>query len=115
MRRRSAAKASRERVRAFSFTRSCWWAASHFFCETIGGVFMAICARAVFPFAAFLLMTLVDGILFLLCFMNGRLMDGRFTNQAEKIGFEKCSEFGEADGENSAGGAGGGDDCGCGC
>src|SRR5689334_20948384 len=40
MRRRSAARASRERVKAFSFVKSCWRAASHSCCETIGGVFI---------------------------------------------------------------------------
>src|SRR6266478_7903617 len=43
MRRRSAASASRERVKAFSFTRSCWCAASHSCCDTIGGVFISRC------------------------------------------------------------------------
>src|SRR5215469_13462760 len=43
IRRRSAASASRERVKAFSFTRSCCLAASHSCGETIGGVFIAIC------------------------------------------------------------------------
>ena len=37
IRRRSAASASRERVKAFSFTRSCCHAASHSFCDTIEG------------------------------------------------------------------------------
>src|SRR3984957_19961308 len=41
IRRRSAASASRERVKAFSFTRSCCRAASHSCCDTIGGVFIA--------------------------------------------------------------------------
>src|SRR5215472_17465260 len=40
IRRRSAASASLERVKAFSFTRSCWRAASHSCGDTIGGVFM---------------------------------------------------------------------------
>src|SRR5262249_37754887 len=43
IRRRSAASASRERVKAFSLTRSCWRAASHSGCDTIGGVFIARC------------------------------------------------------------------------
>jgi hypothetical protein len=41
MRRRSAASASRERVKAFSFTRSCCRAAFHSSADTIGGVFIA--------------------------------------------------------------------------
>src|SRR6202034_922088 len=41
IRRRSAASASRERVKAFSFTRSCCRAASHSCSDTIGGVFIA--------------------------------------------------------------------------
>src|SRR5215471_2194925 len=40
IRRRSAASASRERVKAFSLTRSCCRAASHSCCDTIGGVFI---------------------------------------------------------------------------
>src|SRR5580693_4031748 len=40
IRRRSAASASRERVKAFSFTRSCWRAASQSCCDTIGGFFI---------------------------------------------------------------------------
>ena len=40
--RRSAARASRARVRAFSLTSSCPRAASQSFGDTIGGVFMAI-------------------------------------------------------------------------
>src|SRR5215813_5986459 len=43
IRRRSAASASRERVKAFSFTRSCWRAASHSCCDTIGGLFITRC------------------------------------------------------------------------
>src|ERR1700675_1384763 len=43
IRRRSAASASRERVKPFSFTRSCCRAASHSCCDTIGGVFIAMC------------------------------------------------------------------------
>ncbi len=41
MRRRSAASASRDRVKAFSFKSSCWRAVSHSSCDTIGGVFIA--------------------------------------------------------------------------
>src|SRR5579863_2736703 len=65
IRRRSAASASRERVKAFSFTRSCWCAASHSCCDTIGGVFIATCP---FPCSRFL--SLLLAILVLLCFLN---------------------------------------------
>src|SRR5258708_25647665 len=44
IRRRSAASASREWVKAFSFTRSCCRAASHSCCDTIGGLFIARCS-----------------------------------------------------------------------
>src|SRR4051812_47069217 len=47
--RRSAASASRARVRAFSFTSNCWRAASHACGEMIGGVCMASCP----PFRSF--------------------------------------------------------------
>src|SRR5215475_5390438 len=43
IRRRSAASASRARVKDFSFTRRRWRAASHSFCDTIGGVFIPRC------------------------------------------------------------------------
>src|ERR1700694_1587242 len=36
-------RASRERVKAFSFTGSCWHATSHSCCDTIGGVCIARC------------------------------------------------------------------------
>src|SRR6516162_8725378 len=65
IRRRSAASASRERVKAFSFTRSCWRAASHFCGDTIGGVFMRRC-----PFPCSLSLSLLVAILFLLCFLR---------------------------------------------
>ncbi|MNQ87797.1 hypothetical protein D3C85_1030360 [compost metagenome] len=42
MRRRSAASASRARVWAFSFTSSCWRAASQASGDTTGGVFMSL-------------------------------------------------------------------------
>ena len=42
IRRRSAASASRARVSSFSFTSSCWRAASHSGSVTIGGVFMVM-------------------------------------------------------------------------
>src|SRR5208283_842164 len=49
IRRRSAASASWARIWAFSFTSSCWRAASHFCGETIDGVCMASCP----PFRSF--------------------------------------------------------------
>src|SRR5579863_2765084 len=61
IRRRSAASASRERVKAFSFTRSCCHAASHSFCDTIEGVFIARCT-----FSCSLSLSLLVAILFLL-------------------------------------------------
>src|ERR1019366_504559 len=64
IRRRSAASASRERVKAFSFTRSCWRAASHSCCDTIRGVFIARC-----PFPCSLSLSLFVAISFLLCFL----------------------------------------------
>src|SRR5262249_29850959 len=42
IRRRSAARASRARVKSFSFTRSCCRAASHSCGDTIGGVFISL-------------------------------------------------------------------------
>src|SRR5712691_11766604 len=85
IRRRSAASASRERVKAFSFTRSCWRAASHSCCDTIGGVFIARC-----PFPCSLSLSLLGAILFplvailfLLCFLK----------QTETIRSEKFSEI----------------------
>src|SRR6516225_1717122 len=57
IRRRSAASASRERVKAFSFTRSCWRAGSHSCCGTIGGLFIAIC-----PFGCSLSLSLLVAI-----------------------------------------------------
>src|SRR3984885_4571283 len=59
--RRSAASASRERVNAFSFTRSCWRAVSHSCCDTIGRVLIADCI-----FLSSLFLSLVVAILFLL-------------------------------------------------
>src|SRR4029077_18330830 len=65
IRRRSAASASRERVKAFSFRRSCRRAASHSCCDTIGGVFIA---RRHFPCS--LSLSLLVAILFLLCLLK---------------------------------------------
>src|ERR1039458_3428460 len=77
MRRRSAASASREGVKALSLTRSCWRAASRSCCETIGGVFMVRC-----PFSFTLALFLLVAILSLLCFLI----------QTERIRSEKFSE-----------------------
>src|SRR5579863_3250858 len=63
MRRRSAASASRERVKAFSLTRSCCCAASHSFSETTGGVFIVT-----FPFACSSFLSLLIAMSFLLSF-----------------------------------------------
>src|SRR5262245_3447802 len=65
IRRRSAASASRERVKAFSFTRSCCHAASHSCADTIGGVFIAFC-----PFGISLSLFLLVAISLLLCFLK---------------------------------------------
>src|SRR5277367_4188755 len=85
IRRRSAASASRERVKAFSFTKSCWCAASHSSCDTIGGVFFAISSLL------------------------------RDLKQTETIRCEKCSELADAQGQNSSGGCGSGNHYCCGC
>jgi hypothetical protein len=50
-----------EGVKAFSFTRSCWRAASHSCCDTIGGAFIARC-----PFPCSLSLSLLVAISFLL-------------------------------------------------
>ena len=86
--------ASRERVKAFSFTRSCWRAASHSCCDTIGGVFIA---RYSFPCS--LSHSLFVAILFLLCFLK----------QTETFDFEKFSELADAHRQNSSRGSGSGD------
>src|SRR5215472_3633528 len=57
--RHSPARASRERVKAFSFTRSCWRAASQASGDTIGGVFAGSC-----PFPCSLSLSLLVAILF---------------------------------------------------
>src|SRR5215813_10227409 len=54
-----------ERVKAFSFTRSCCRAASHSCSDTIGVVFIAIC-----PFGCSVSLSLLVAILFLLCFLK---------------------------------------------
>src|SRR5260370_35412832 len=94
IRRRSAASASRERVKAFSFKRSCWRAASHSCCETLGGLFIA---RS--PFPCSLSLSLLVAILFLMCFLK----------QAETVRSEKFSELAHAHRQNSSRGSGSGD------
>src|SRR5580700_9044364 len=89
IRRRSAASASRERVKAFSLTRSCWRAASHSCCETTGGVFIASCS-----FGCSMPLCLLVAILFLLPF----LLD--FLKQTETIRCEKVSEFADVHRQN---------------
>src|SRR5437879_10369091 len=81
IRRRSAASASRARVNSFSFTSSCWRAASHSCGETIGGSVLSL---------SFVLLV---AILFLLCSLK----------QTEP---EKCSELADADREDSSRGSG---------
>src|ERR1700675_5027786 len=100
IRRRSAASPSRERVKAFSFTRSCWCAASHFSCDTIGGVFIARC-----PFPCSLSLSLLLAILFLLC----------FHKQTETIRSETFSELADAHRQNAPRGSGPGDHYCCAC
>src|SRR5271155_3812925 len=87
MRRRSAASASRERVKAFSFARSCWRGGSHSCGETICGVIIARCSL---PFS--LALCLLVAILFLL----------NFLMLAEIIRAEKFSELGDAHRQNSS-------------
>src|SRR5215831_1988969 len=62
IRRRSAANASRERVKAFSFTSNCWRAASHSCADTIAGVLIA--SR---PFGCCFSLASLIAISFLLC------------------------------------------------
>src|SRR5260370_41580260 len=91
---RAAASASRERVKAFSFTRSSWRAASQSCCDTIGGVFIARC-----PFPRSLSLSLLVAISFLLSFLK----------QTETIRSEKFSELADAHRQNSSRGSGSGD------
>src|SRR5215467_14274219 len=68
IRRRSAASASRARVKDFSFTRSCWRAASQSCRGTIRGVFIPRCSlRCCMSFALFLSMCLSRSCSFLHC------------------------------------------------
>src|SRR5260370_8443166 len=59
IRRRSAASASREQVKAFSFTRSCWRATCHSCGDTTGGVFIPP-----FLFSIFCLLVAISFLLF---------------------------------------------------
>src|SRR6185436_17338852 len=90
IRRRSAANPSRERVKAFSFTRSCWRAASHSCCDTTEGVFIAS------PSPYSLSLSLRVAILFLLCLFK----------QSETIRSEESSELADAHRQNSSRGSG---------
>src|SRR5206468_1486858 len=60
IRRRSAASASRARVSSFSFTRSCWRAASHCCGETIGGVSIGRCPFGVSIFPLLPLLSIAE-------------------------------------------------------
>src|ERR1700686_1227005 len=100
IRRRSAASASRERVKAFSFTRSCCCAVSHSCFDTIGGVFIAICR---FGFSLFL--SLLVALSFLLYFLK----------QTETTRSEEFSELADAHHQNSSCGSGSGDHYCCAC
>src|SRR5258708_23356769 len=99
MRRRSAASTSRERVKAFSFTRSCSRAASHSCSDTIGGVF------ARYPFPCSLSLSFLIATLFLLCILK----------RTEMIRSEKLSELADAQRQNPTRGSGPGDHYCCGC
>src|ERR1700722_20014275 len=86
IRRRSAARASRERVRAFSFTRSCCRAVSHSCCDTIGGGFIARC-----PFACSLFVDIFISPYYLdlerfllLCYFSGKLSQPMLLDRRQK-------------------------------
>src|SRR5579862_6087774 len=100
IRRRAAASASRERVKAFSLTSKCWRAASHSCGDTIGGVFIARCS---FPFSSILSLLVV--ILFLLGFLKATGM----------ICSEQFLDLTDADRQNSSRGSGSGDHYCCAC
>src|SRR6478672_6455448 len=87
IRRRSAASASRERVKAFSFTRSCCHAVSQSFLDTIEGVFIAIDS---FGFSLFL--SLLVAISSLLCFVK----------QTDTARCKKSSELADTHRQNSS-------------
>src|SRR5262249_31279908 len=68
IRRRSAARVSRARIRAFSFTSICWRAASQASGDTIGGVFIPRCPLwSCMSLALFLSMCLSCSYSFLHC------------------------------------------------
>src|SRR5262249_8041785 len=68
IRRRSAARASRARIRVFSFTSICWRAASQASGDTIGGVFIPRCPLwSCMSLALFLSMCLSCSYSFLHC------------------------------------------------
>src|SRR5215469_3595739 len=100
IRRRSAANASRERVKAFSFTRSFCRAASHSCADTIGGVLFGR-----FPFRCSISLCSLVAILSLLffCFLK------------QTIHPEKLSEFADAYRQNSSRRTRSGNDYCCAC
>jgi hypothetical protein len=79
-------------VKAFSFTSSCWRAASHSCADTIGGVFLG---RLLFSFT--ISFSFVVAILFLLLCLKSVL------KQSETTQVEKLSELADADRQNSSG------------
>src|SRR5947199_9219506 len=87
IRRRSAAIASRERVKAFSFTSSCCRAVSHSCADTTGGVFFGSC-----PFGFCISLVALVAILFLLCFVK----------QNETTRSENLSKLSDAHRQNSS-------------
>src|SRR5262249_2951639 len=105
IRRRSAASASRERVKAFSFKRSCCRAASHSCSDTIAGVFIAT-----FPFGCSLSLSL--SLLVAIRFLLFRLS---FLKQVGTTRSEKFSELPDAHRQNSCRRASAGDHYCCVC
>src|SRR5215470_1627846 len=91
IRRRSAASASRERVKAFSFTRSCCRAVSHSCSSTIGGVFIAISTFGCSLSLALSLLVAIPFLLVLFCFVK----------QTETTRSENFSEVADAHSQNS--------------
>src|SRR6516225_5160 len=87
MRRRSAASASREQVKAFSLTSNCCRAASQSCGDTIGGLFIASC-----PFPRSFSFGLLVVMSFLPCFVK----------QTDTTRFEKSFEFADVDHDDSA-------------
>src|SRR5215469_14254367 len=89
IRRRSAANRSRERVNAFSFTRSCCRAASHSRSETIGGVLIALRLLPCSLFFSLLVVISFSPYIFI-SLLNC------FLKQSEAIGSKKGSELADA-------------------